>query len=155
MSQTVPVDVMSGAYWEYVASAMVEGLGKILEDSQTPAAAISRRVYVDAHRFFDLALEAAGDTLPKNPSASIANYILAANAANVRVRSTADRDTLRTRLVEYAGLVGILAQGNRPQAIDTLTGLRDFFREVQHDAEAEAYRMLATNEAQTISFRVR
>ena len=148
MSQTRSVDVVSRGYWAYIASAMVEGLDQILTRQVPSTTAIPRRVYVDAHRFFELALEAAGDALPQNPSASIANYIIAADAAKIRVESPADRAQLESRLQRYADLLTKLEVGNALIAEDNepMADLKRFFAEVQHDAEAEAYERMARAE---------
>ena len=140
MSQTAPADVVRRSYWAYVASAMAEGLGQILNHEAT-STAIPRRVYVDASEFFRLALEAAGDALPANPSASISNYIIAADAASALPARPDSRAALRTRLEEYAALLSKL-QGGTPVSDDdesTAAGLRDFFVKVQQEAEAETY----------------
>src|SRR5205814_8968452 len=101
MSQTVPAEVVTRSYWAYVAAAMVNGLTRIL-DQNANAEAIPRRVYADVQEFFKLALEAAGDGLPQNPSASISNYIIAAGAASAVSHSSEDRAALLARLPEYS-----------------------------------------------------
>jgi hypothetical protein len=156
MSQTTSADIVSRTYWEYVASAMVDGLERIIQGQAAPAAAISRRVYVDAQRFFDLALEAARDGIPQNPSASIANYIIAANAANVQVQSPGDRLQLRSRLEQFVDLLNTLQTRTTVVTgeLQDLTDLKCFFAEVQHDAAAEAYERMATEIPQT-SMRLR
>lgn len=156
MSQTTSADIVSRTYWEYVASAMVDGLDRIIQGQAPPASAISRRVYVDAQTFFDLALEAARDGVPQNPSASIANYIIAANAANVQVQSPGDRLQLRSRLEEFVDLLVALQARTTVVTGDVqgLTDLKCFFAEVQHDAAAEAYERMASEIPQT-SMRLR
>ena len=140
MSQTAPIDVVRRSYWAYVASAMAEGLDKIVRQG-AQSTAIPRRVYVDAMEFFRLALEAAGDTLPANPSASISNYIIAAEAAKGLPQRPTDRAALRTCLEEYAGLLNKLQAGAQmsPQDKTTATRLEQFFSKVQQEAEADAY----------------
>jgi len=155
MSQTTSADIVSRTYWEYVASAMVDGLEQIIQGQAPPTSAISRRVYVDAQRFFDLALEAARDGVPQNPSASIANYIIAANAAHA-VHSSGDRLQLRSRLEQFVDLLTAL-QARTTVVTDDVKGLTDlkcFFAEVQHDAAAEAYERMASEIPQT-SMRLR
>lgn len=141
MSQTVPAGIMSGSYWAYVASAMVDGLGQILGQQGSPAS-IPRRVYVDAKEFFRLAIEGAGNTVPTNPSASIANYIIAADAAKIEVTSEAQRAQLEARLQEFASLLRKLEDGVGPaDAKETASAvaLKDFFAGILHEAELEAY----------------
>lgn len=139
MSQTVPIDVVSRSYWAYVASAMAEGLGHILQ-SHGPAA-IPPRVYVDAREFFRLALEAAGDGLPTNPSASISNYILAADAARALPQRPSDRTALRVCLEGYSSFLQKLESSGSVDPADEGTAgqLREFFVKVQQEAEAETY----------------
>jgi hypothetical protein len=157
MSQTVPVDVVTRSYWAYVASAMVNGLAQILDSQVAPTVAIPRRVYVDAHQFFKIALEAAGDVVPNNPSASIANYIIAADAAKVVVQSEADRAQLQTRLLQYATLLNKLENGAAPLQgeLETARQLKEFFAQVQHEAEVEAYERVVRSQPPPAGFRMR
>lgn len=158
MSQTVPLDVVSRSYWAYVASAMVEGLDRVLQQQQATTAPIPRRVFLDAQEFFKLALEAAGDALPNNPSASIANYIIAADAAKVIVQSEADRVQLQTRLVLYSALLNKLETGGpllQEEELETARGLKQFFAQVQREGEAEAYENVIHSEPLPSAFRTR
>ena len=141
MSQTVPAGVTSGSYWAYVASAMVDGLDQIIGHHATPAS-IPKRVYVDAKEFFRLAIEGAGNTVPTNPSVSIANYIIAADAAKIEVTSEVQRVQLEARLQEFAGLLQKLERGAGPTGENetaSAVALKDFFAGILHDAELESY----------------
>jgi hypothetical protein len=140
MSQTVPVDVVSRSYWAYVASAMADGLGGMLERGEKPSV-VPRRVYSDAKEFFRLALEAAGDTVPQNPSASIANYIIAADAVRAVQHNQTDRTALRKCLEGYQQLVERLecSDAFKPEEAAVANELKDFFLELEQEAEAETY----------------
>jgi hypothetical protein len=139
MSQTVPVDVVSRSYWAYVAAAIADGLAKILEGEA--ATLIPTAVYSDAREFFRLALDATGDAIPKNPSASIANYIIAAEAVRAVQHAQADRATMRAYLQNYrAFLERLQSHGTVPaEDVGLATELKDFFFQLQQEAEAESY----------------
>jgi hypothetical protein len=138
-----------------MASAMVDGLGQILGDN-AGAEVIPRRVYSDAQDFFRLALEAAGDTLPTNPSASISNYIIAAGAAKALPQPSTDRAELQRRLQEYAIVVNQLQSGQNLAEHERRIAvtLKDFFAQVQREAEAEAYNRVVESDPLPISFRL-
>jgi hypothetical protein len=157
MSQTVPVEVMNRSYWAYVASAMVDGLDQILHHDVAPAMAIPKRVYVDARDFFKLAIEAASDDLPRNPSASISNYIIAAGAAKILVQSIEDRAQLEARLNEYALLIAKLQAGMPPVGgdVQAATALKEFFAVVQQEAETESYERVVQSEGPKNGFGIR
>jgi hypothetical protein len=155
MSQTVPVDVVSRSYWAYVASAMAEGLGRILDQGAAPTT-IPRRVYADASEFLNLALEGATDSVSPNPSASVANYIIAADAAKSVPRSSADRAALHTCLDQYAQVLSRLAagQGLTQADSDTAKNLQRFFSQLQQEAESEAYDRIVQFEPPRMNFRL-
>lgn len=140
MSQTVPVEVVGRTYWAYVASAMADGLTRMLRDG-AGATVIPKRVYTDAQKFFRIALEAAEDTVPKNPSASIANYIIAAEAARGQHAVYDAREKLKEQLEQYDLLLKRLANGDTPlkEEQKSVDELCRFFAQLHHEAEAEAY----------------
>lgn len=137
MSQTISADVLSKGYWAYVASATAEGLGEILEGHD--ASAIPPRVYADAAGFFRGALDAAKGAASQNPAASIANYVIATDAAKARTDN--DRDRLGTSMEQFAGLLNRLSNGEglRSEEREIANGLVRFFRDLQEQAEAENY----------------
>ena len=154
MSQTVPVDVVGRTYWAYVASAMAEGLGQMLQHG-AEGSVIPRRVYTDAQEFFRLALEAAGDAVPSNPSASIANYLIAAGAMPAQ-KEPVDRPALETFLKEYAQFLQRLQLGKPLRSDDSKVAheLQQFFVQVQEEAEAEAYDKIVQFEPPRTGLRI-
>jgi hypothetical protein len=154
MSQTVPAEVVTRSYWAYVAAAMVNGLTRILDQNASPEA-IPKRVYADVQEFFKLALEAAGDGLPQNPSASISNYIIAAGAARAVPQPPEDRADLLARLEHYSSVVNKLEAGEplTKTENEAAATLKEFFLQVQHEAEAEAYDRVVESDPYRTIFR--
>jgi hypothetical protein len=135
---------------------MADGLRRIIE-SGAPSTVIPRRVYVDARDFFQSALEAAGDAVPANPSASIANYIIASQTLNAgKPPAPVVRNELRERLTSYNHLLQLLSEGHPPEPADTQTvkELCGFFAELQNEAESEAYQRVMRFDITRPGFRL-
>ena len=141
MSQTISVGVVGPSHWAYMASVMADKLQQMKAANRTDATRIPAGVYHDAIEFYKLVLEAAGDSAPKNPPASINAYAIAADAVRAVCSGVHSRVEVEITLHQHRSLLESLQQ---PRAFDeheseTLSSLFDFFVWLKHEGESDAY----------------
>lgn len=140
MSQTVSIGVVGPSHWAYMASVMADRLQQIADAKQTGAVQIPAGVYRDAREFFRLVLEAAGDSAPVNPPASINAYALAADAVRAN-RVNASRAEVEEELGRQKALLDDLQQSRGLSEVElgTLLSLHAFFLWLKQEGESDAY----------------
>ena len=139
MSQTISVGVVGPSYWSYMATVMAECLEKIIQVKRIESGDLPKGVYNDAHRFFSLVLQAAGNTLPENPPASINAYVIAADAVRSFQSAPQTRQELEKCLEHYLRFTDGMQQLHdlNKEEVKTAEGLRKFFLWLQQQGEAE------------------
>jgi hypothetical protein len=140
MSKTVSVGVVGPSHWAYMASVMAEKLQQIQTAGETGIARIPPSVYRDAREFYGLVLEAAGDSTPVNPPASINAYALASDAIRA-VTAGASRADVGEMLGKQKALLDRLQQPRRLDAeeLQTLSALYGMFVWLKQEGESDAY----------------
>lgn len=142
MSQTISVGVVGPSHWSYMAAVMAEGLHKAGGAKRIEGNEIPSGVYSDALEFYTLALQAAGDAVPKNPPASFNAYMIAVEAARASWPTVpGTRQEIGACLGRYLSFLRKLQQPRDlvPEELETAEALRKFFLQLQMEGEAEAY----------------
>ena len=141
MSQTISVGVVGPSHWAYMASVMAEKLRHIQTAGFTNGNEIPVGVYHDANEFYKLVLEAAGDSAPKNPPASINAYAIAADAVRAVCSNVHTRDDVAKALGQHKTLLESIrtAHALGQDELDTVASLQGFFLWLQHEGESDAY----------------
>jgi len=158
MSDTISVDVVGPSYWAYMATVMAECLEKFVAEEEIRPDQIPPAIFDGAKEFFALVLEAAGDTFPENPPASINAYVIASEALRGASRPfPATSQDLRSELEEYSQFVDRLAE---PQALTRVEDkekaetLKKFFLHLAADGESEVYERSVRFEPMPAGYRV-
>ncbi len=142
MSQTISVGVVGPSHWSYMAAVMAEALQKTTQAGRIEGSEVPSGVYSDALEFYTLALQAAGDAVPKNPPASFKAYMIAAEAARASLPTgLGTRQEIGACLGRYLGFLRKLQQPRDlvQEELETAEALRKFFLQLQMEGEAEAY----------------
>jgi hypothetical protein len=142
MSQTISIDVVGPSHWTYMATIMAQRLGKVVQAGCLRSSDIPLGVSYDARQFFDLALQAARDSLPRNPPASVNAYAIAADLVQASSSSLLNtRDDIGNRLEQYDAFLSALQQPRTlaEDELQTARELQRFFDRLREEGEAEAY----------------
>jgi hypothetical protein len=142
MSQTISVGVVGPSHWSYMAAVMAEALQKTAEAGRIEGSEVPSGVLSDALEFYTLALQAAGNAIPKNPPASFNAYMIAVEAAQASCRTVlGTREDIGHCLRQYLGFLKRLQEPRDllQEEMETAEALRRFFLQLQMEGEAEAY----------------
>ena len=139
MSRTISVGVSGPSHWSYMATVLADCLEQTLASSQVQP--IPKGVYRDALGFLKLALEGSGDSLPRNPPASINAYAIAAEAAPAPTSEPESRADLHQRLLSFEGL---LKSFGEPRALDQeeskiVNDFRAFLQNLRAEGKSQTY----------------
>lgn len=142
MSRTSPAEYVNAEHWRYTAQAMDEFLGAVISQRAVRSGQFPVRLVVAAEEFLNNALSATGNKDEEDPSASIANYRIAARALRVSNPEFAQsrsklEDALREHLASIKGLP--TPRPLAPDDVSKLQTLKEFFRQVFQAADAQAY----------------
>lgn len=142
MSQTISVGVVGPSHWAYMATVMAECLEEITKTNRIPTNLVPAGVYQDALAFSQLAVQAAGASVPDNPPASFNAYVI---ASEVLRRSSQElpqtREDINYRLERYETFLRTL---DAPRELtdaekELVASLIRFFARLKEEGEAEAY----------------
>ena len=142
MSQTVSIGVVGPSYWSYMSAVMAERLEKEIRTKLVEPEDVPKSVYKSALRFFRLVLQAAGDTIPENPPASLNAYVIATKAVKESSKPLPKTDQeLETCLRGYLDFVERLQKPRKltKEELETAKALQKFFLQLKQQGEAEAY----------------
>jgi hypothetical protein len=155
LSVTTSIGVVGPSHWTYMAAVMAHRLTRILEAKRVRPNDVPVGVHRDVQKFFHLVRQAAGNSLPQNPPASINAYVIASDAVRVASPSLpTSRQKLGDCFERYEQFVKGL---NRPRALtvrDTRTAknLLKFFLYLKQEGEAESYAKAFHQEEQPLGF---
>jgi hypothetical protein len=163
MSQTISIGVVGPRYWSFMASRMADCLETVVQQGWLQQGSFPRNVLADALRFFDLVRqELTGITgtsrsseqiALRNPEATFRAYELAQRAMNTLTSQgshqqeiSADRSDALAGYAERAcELLKLIDNSQVPtrlesEQVDTAKALIRFFRQLNANGEAEAYK---------------
>jgi hypothetical protein len=143
MSQTASIAAVGPSYWAFTATVMATRLDSFIKSREVVSDEIPEGVYNGVKEFFALVMGATGDNRPKSPPASVNAYVIATDALKGSLRPFPETSQdLLARLNKYSKFINGLDQTHSiadADELETATSLRDFFRSLAQDGEAEAY----------------
>jgi len=142
MSETMSIGVTGPSHWSFMASVMAERLEKIGSRKRVEREDVPKGIYSDVRELFRLVLQAADDSLPDNPPASMNAYVIALDAMTGAFQPfPKTRGELKDHLEEYSRFIEGLGQPHTltPLEAQTAESLRKFFLKLHQDGESEAY----------------
>lgn len=143
MPQMLTVDTMGTSQWRYLAQRMEEALTDLATSAFVTKKTLPPRLREAAQDFFATALNAHSGAGNDDPSVSIANYRLAAQAlrSSIPAIAQAGREKLIGTLKDYDKLLASFAE-ERPLSKDDLQAtdeLKNFFHQLFARADVAAY----------------
>jgi hypothetical protein len=143
MSETASIAAVGPGHWTFMATLMATRLESFIQRKEVISDEIPEGVYSGVKEFFDLVLAAAGDKRPTSPPASVNAYVIATDALRGSLKPFPETSQdLLAKLDEYAAFVNDLNHTHSiadAKQLEIATSLRDFFRSLAQDGEAELY----------------
>ena len=141
MSLTVSTAANGMGYWTYMAAVLVESLEHVIRLKRLPANAVPKGVFSDAQEFFRLAVQGSAGIGSEDPTASLNAYLIVADVVRESSPKLRKHDDIETSLEEWADFAKTL---RKPRSLNNkelqlARTLREFFRQLQEEGEAEAY----------------
>lgn len=143
MSQAASIASVGPSYWTFMATVMATRLEGFINSREVVSHEIPEGVYNGVKEFFALVMGATGDNRPKSPPASVNAYVIATDALRGSLRPFPETNQdLLAKLHKYSKFINGLELTHSiadSDELDTATSLRDFFRSLAQDGEAESY----------------
>jgi hypothetical protein len=138
MSQTGYMDMTGPGRWAHMATSLAEVLESLSATSEEVPASLRQA----ANYFFDLVLQVAEGHVPENPSASVANYRIAADAFMASGIQANNVQAVAREIRRYSGLLGKIGQDQALSEDETrsVSELIAFLRELAAAGGEEHYR---------------
>lgn len=143
MPQMLTLGTIGTSQWRYLAQRMEEALADLADSQAVTREALPSRLLEAARDFFANALNAHSGAGNDDPSVSIANYRLAAQALRSSIPTIAQesREKLIKTLEDYANLLASFAEERRLSEADlqATDQLKNFFHQLFARADVAAY----------------
>lgn len=156
MSESVLVDVVGPSHWTYMSAVMAESLRRTIRDARFRRGQVPPAVQDEVLEFFRLALEGAGENVPKNPAVSATSYLIAADAVEASIGQMVAAFEVEKQLTEYAQLLTRLFQVSsklNKKELGTARRMRAFFERLREEGAAQMYQKLVHSESPGVGFR--
>ena len=143
MSDSTSVTAVGPSYWTFMATVMSARLDRFISSREVTPSDIPEGVYQGAKEFFELVRGDTDGSRPKYLPAHINAYVIATDALRASLGpSPQSNQDLLAKLDRYAEFVDGLAEPHpltEESEVKTAESLRDFFRSLAQDGEAELY----------------
>jgi hypothetical protein len=143
MAQTASIAAVGPSHWTFMATVMATSLDRFIENREVVSEAIPEGVYSGVKEFFVLVLDATGENRPKARPANVNAFVIASDALRGSVIPLPETNQdLLARLKRYSSFVNSLERTHAiddPTELETAKSLRDFFRSLAQEGEAESY----------------
>ena len=142
MSETASIAAVGPSYWTFMATVMATRLESFIERREVISDEIPEGVYNGVKEFFGLVMGVAGDKRPKSLPASVNAYVIATDALRGSLKPFPESQDLLAKLDKYFSFINGLDLSHSiadSDELETAISLRDFFRSLAQDGEAELY----------------